>query len=150
MTYPASLSRKIASIAEKSFAGFDENTLASEAVRMMKEKNASSVLVTRKGHLRPVGIVTEKDIIHRGAAAGKALSAAKLRDLMSFPLIVVDEDASIRDAIRLMKANGIRRLPVVRGRRVVGLVTPESIINSIGVSVDVTAESELMQRLTME
>lgn len=145
MTYIASHSSRIASIAGQSFVTLEENTLASKAAKTMKEKNVSSVLVTKKGQLRPVGIVTEKDMVHRGEAAGKALSMTKLKDLMSFPLIVIDEDASIRDAIRLMKANDIRRLPVTRGRKVVGLVTPESIINSIGISIDVIAESEVMQ-----
>jgi CBS domain-containing protein len=75
-----------------------------------------------------VGIVTERDIV-RGMALGASRSAgATGRNIMSSPLIVVGPETPVEDALAIMAEKGIRRLPVVKGGGLLGLVTLEDIV----------------------
>lgn len=72
----------------------------------------------------PVGVVTDRDIVVRAIAAGRDLSACSAGDVMSTPCRSVDAGTNVRDAVALMEAEKIRRVPVVDGDgRLVGIVS---------------------------
>ena len=72
----------------------------------------------------PVGVVTDRDIVVRAIAAGRDLSACSAGDVMSTPCRSVDAGTKVRDAVALMEAEKIRRVPVVDGDgRLVGIVS---------------------------
>ncbi len=71
-----------------------------EAADIMLKSNIGSVLVERKG--RSVGIVTERDVVKKIVAAGLPPEGTKLRDVMSSPLVAIDCNASIGEAVQLM------------------------------------------------
>lgn len=62
---------------------------------------------------RPVGIVTDRDIVCRIVAAGKAPAAMTAADAMTVPCITAAEDMSLEECVRLMEGNRVRRIVVV-------------------------------------
>ncbi len=92
-----------------------------DAAVIMTEKKIGSVVVTKADE--PFGIVTERDIIRRVAAAGGLLQNTKLADIASQPLVTGSPDLTVEDATEMMTKNKIRKLPIVSENRVVGIVT---------------------------
>jgi len=91
------------------------------AASIMKERVRGSLVVVDNG--KPVGIITERDIVRRLVAEGKSASATKVGEIMSTPLISVGPEATVAAAVRVMYENGIRRLPIVEDDRVIGMLT---------------------------
>jgi CBS domain-containing protein len=92
------------------------------AARQMAEKKSGSVVIVRGEE--PVGILTEWDILARVVAQGRDPSATKVEDVMSKPLVSVDPDMKVSDAITLMVQKGFRRLAVKKaGNKLAGVVT---------------------------
>ena len=98
-----------------------------EAARIMGEKKIGSVVVTRDS--KPVGIFTERDLLTKVIANGLDMKQTIVADSMSGPLITVDEETSVKDAIILMAGRKIMRLPVTRKEKLVGIVTGAEIFN---------------------
>src|SRR6476660_3757007 len=120
--YSASMNQKIGTIAEKDFAKLDEDTIVIDAVKLMRDMGISSIFVTKsikKGHEKrqepdknPIGIVTERDILYRVIAENKGPFKVTIGEIMSSPIVAVDEGVSVKEAISLMRRNHIRRLLV--------------------------------------
>ena len=85
---------------------------ASDVTKLMLEKNISSVVVTNKAG-KPIGIVTERDIIRKIAVKNKVLKRVAVRDIMSAPLITIKAYDSIETAAAVMAKNKIKRLVVL-------------------------------------
>lgn len=98
-----------------------EETSASEAARQMKTVHRGCLIIVKGG--RPVGIITERDMVQRIMAVELKASAVKISEVMSKPLIYVGPEALVTDAARIMSQNKIRRLPVVDGMVLVGMIT---------------------------
>ncbi len=115
--YELPISQKVREFLETNYTLLDEDTNVSEATRIMKEKGISSVLVSSKrgaeGRAEPTGIVTERDILYKVVAENKEPFKTTLKEIMSSPIITINEDASVKDAVSLMRSKGIRRLVVV-------------------------------------
>ncbi len=93
---------------------------AAFAANVMKERARGSLVVVDGG--KPVGIITERDLVRRVIAENKS-TATKIGDIMSEPLITVGPEATISSAANIMYKNVIRRLPVIEGGRLLGMVT---------------------------
>lgn len=128
MTTTMNLSQKVSDVAEKDFVALDENLTIDKAAQIMQNKGSTSVLVTEHRTGKPVGIITEKDILYRVVGENRAPSETRLKKLISSPLVTIDENSSLKDAISLMMSKGIRRLPVVKGDTIVGIVNVMSVI----------------------
>jgi len=111
--YELPMSQKVREFLETNYTLLDEDTNVSEATRIMKEKGISSVLVISKRGAEPTGIVTERDILYKVVAENKEPFKTTLKEIMSSPIITINEDASVKDAVSLMRSKGIRRLVVV-------------------------------------
>jgi len=99
-----------------------------EAADLMSKNNIGSILVQRKG--RSLGIVTERDVVKKIVAAGLPPESTKLRDVMSSPLVVIDCNASIGEAVQLMLRKKVRRLVATEGKNIVGIFTERDIVGS--------------------
>lgn len=142
MKYSDYLSHKAVDVADKNPVILDESKNLAEAVRLMRKEQISSVLVGRDTQ-HVTGIVTERDILYRVVAESRGPFKTTLKEIMSSPLITVDEATPVKDAIALMRKNAIRRVPVLKQGRVVGILTLKSIIgNNHSGSVEL-AEIEL-------
>jgi CBS domain-containing protein len=81
---------------------------------------------------RPVGIITEKDILERVVTPGKDVYKTLAKDVMSEPVISIEASSTLKEALVLMKKNNIRRLAVTENGSLVGLVTERRLLASIG------------------
>ncbi|HEX9678204.1 CBS domain-containing protein [Nitrososphaera sp.] len=124
------MDKNVADAAEQAVI-LDESVTVAEAVKIMREKDVSSVFVSRKGEKLPVGIVTERDVLYRVVAANMGPFKITLKEVMSWPLVAVGESATVRDAIALMRSKGIRRLAVIRGEEMAGVITLKTVVGNI-------------------
>ncbi len=89
----------------------------SAAAREMRDYNVGDVIVVEEveGERVPIGILTDRDIVIAGIAehAGR-IDTLTVGDVMSAPLVTAREDENLFDVLKRMRAQGIRRLPVVR------------------------------------
>jgi CBS domain-containing protein len=99
-----------------------------EAVQKMNKFDIGSIVVM--DNKRPVGIITERDILRKIVEQGIDPSVVKANDIMSYPLITAEPDQSIEEAARLMAKKGIKKLPVVEDGRLVGIVTSMDIMKA--------------------
>jgi CBS domain-containing protein len=79
----------------------------------------------------PVGIITERDIVRRIVAKRSSLDV-KVLEVMTNTLITVGPDTSLREAARVMSANKIRRLPVLKNDKLVGIVVSSDFVRNVG------------------
>lgn len=110
--YSTSLSEKVGNLVERDFLSLDENTIVADAAKLMKDKGFSFVFVTRKSLESTIGIVTERDILYRVVAENQNPFKTTLKEIMSSPLITIDEESTIANAISLMRSKRIRSLAV--------------------------------------
>ena len=104
-----------------------ESSMA-EAARIMGEKHIGSLIV--KKYETPVGIVTERDLLSKVLAWGKDPVKEKVEASMSFPLVMIDPSAKIKEAAQMMiQKKG--RLAVFDGGKLVGVVTASDLISSL-------------------
>lgn len=95
---------------------------AALAARLISRHDIGSLPVcSEDGRLR--GIVTDRDIVLRCVAAEEDATQTPVREIMSRRCITVSPGDDAREATRLMAAEQVRRLPVVEGDRVVGMVS---------------------------
>jgi len=97
--------------------GFNETVLY--AAKLMHQQDVGD-LVVMEGNV-PKGIVTERDLVRRVMALKKPLDT-KVSEIMSDPLITIEDQASIREAARKMIKYKIRRLPVMKNTVLVGII----------------------------
>ncbi|MEM5852877.1 MAG: CBS domain-containing protein [Candidatus Aenigmatarchaeota archaeon] len=99
----------------------DENKTIKQAGELMKKTRRGCLIVTRKG--KPVGIVSDSDIIKRVVAKNLLPSKTKVKKVMSSPLVTIGPDEEILSAVRKMKKNNIHRLPVVFNGKLIGIIS---------------------------
>ena len=97
-----------------------ESTSVQEAARLMKEQDVGSLPVVEDDRL--VGIVTDRDIVVRGVADGSEVSSLSVKDVASHEVTTVEPDEDLDEALSLMAQQQVRRLPVVEGDRLVGIL----------------------------
>jgi CBS domain-containing protein len=90
------------------------------AARIMRDHDTGAVPVVENG--RPIGIITDRDIVIRWVAEDGKLDRP-VSEILSTDLVYASPDMSTRDAEELMAENQVRRLPVVENDRLVGIVS---------------------------
>lgn len=100
--------------------GVDYDQSIGDAARTMRDWGIGAVLVVRDGSL--YGLVTDRDLVVRAVAEAKGPDEP-VGPLSSADLIGVDADADAGEAARLMREHAVRRLPVIEGGQVAGLVS---------------------------
>ncbi|RLB15410.1 MAG: hypothetical protein DRG82_11615 [Deltaproteobacteria bacterium] len=98
-----------------------------QAMKKMVEKNIGSVIVSRGD--RPVGIVTERDIL-KDFCVNPRSGESRIADIMSSPLITIDAGTSLGRAADLMAEKKIRRLLVTEDDMIKGIVTERDIMRA--------------------
>ncbi len=106
----------------------ESDTTAREVAKLMKKHEIGCLIVMKKG--KPVGIVTERDMLKRVLLKSKDPRKTKVGKIMSKPLVVGEPQTDIRDAVRFMIEGKIKKLPIVEDDRLLGLVTFTDIIRS--------------------
>lgn len=93
-----------------------------EAAQLMKSEDIGDVMVVNKNN-KLTGILTDRDIVIRGAAGGADLKTVKVEEVLTKDVKTVGPDASIDEAVALMRSEAVRRLPVVEDGKLIGIVT---------------------------
>jgi CBS domain-containing protein len=101
-----------------------DRTLA-EAADLMARHSVGALVVTAGG--RVAGILTDRDIVVRSLSRGKVLED-QVKDVMTTDVATVDASADVSEAIALMRKRGVRRLPVVDGDVLVGVVSVDELL----------------------
>ena len=99
----------------------DRGASATEAARLMKEHDVGAIVITGGDEVQ--GILTDRDIVVRGIAEGRSPDEIQVGDICTSDLASVGPDDSVEDAIRLIRDQHIRRVPVVDGGRPVGILS---------------------------
>ena len=102
-----------------------------EATQAMAEKQIGSLLILERGDM--VGIVTETDMVRKVIAARLPASSTPVGAVMSYPLIQIDINHTVRDASRLMAEKRIRHLAVTEDHKVVGLLSVRDLVKMVSV-----------------
>ncbi len=93
-----------------------ESTIV-EAARLMRSFHVGDVVVLEEGdERRPLGLVTDRDVVLGVVAPGLDPESVTVGDVMSSDLVTVTEDVDFWEALALMRQRGVRRLPVVNER----------------------------------
>jgi CBS domain-containing protein len=98
----------------------EADATAAQAAKLMKEADAGMIPVVQGRRL--VGTVTDRDIAIRVVAEGKDAGATAVGEIASKDIVTIGPDQDIAEALGLMASNQIRRLPVVEGETLIGVV----------------------------
>lgn len=103
-----------------------------DAARRMAEKDVGCLVVVAGE--RPVGVVTDRDLVLRAIARGLDPTRARVEEVMSAPCVTVPDDVDPVEAASLMRAHRVRRLPIVARAtsRLVGIVTLDDLVHRFG------------------
>jgi CBS domain-containing protein len=128
---------RVRDIVDTAFVTLDENTLVAEGAKTLYVQEQCTIVVTHldagTGQRIPVGIITERDIIFRVVAQNRGPFKVRLRDIMSAPIITIDEDKSIEEALAILNKHKINRLPVVHDSSIIGIVTTGMVIRNVSI-----------------
>jgi CBS domain-containing protein len=81
---------------------------------------------------KPIGIITERDIARLVAFSSNLSTDTAISEVMSKPLITINQNSSIKEVTDLMQQNNIRRLPIVDNKgKLVGIITAKDILRSL-------------------
>jgi CBS domain-containing protein len=115
------VSLKVEDVMVKEVITIDENLTVKEAAEIMNKFEIGCVIAVGKG--KAMGILTERDVLKRVVAEGKDASKTKVKDVMTSPLVVAEPGMDLGEAVKLMFQMKIKKLPVVDGKKLVGLVS---------------------------
>jgi len=124
---------------KKNVLSIDSEASVKDAASKMVQHGVGSLVVTEQ-EARPVGIITETDLLSRVLALGKNPEIVKVKAVMSKPLIYGKPDMDFVEAAKLMINNEIKKLPITKDERVVGILT----------LTDIVAVHECMRELIQE
>jgi trk system potassium uptake protein len=127
------LDRSILSYIHGQFIVLDEDVNVAIAVRDMHSRRAELIIVTKD--IRPVGVVTDSDILDKVVMKGEDSDQILLKSIMSSPVISLSAKGTVRQALELMRVNTIKHIPVTDNIKIFGIVTQEELANAIRTSV---------------
>jgi len=104
-------------------------TSVHQAAKLMRQHHVGDLIVIDQVNSKPIGIVTDRDIVIEILAQGLDPSGISVEDIMTRDLVVVQERAGIFEAIEKMRSKGVRRMPVVNVEgTLVGILSVDDLI----------------------
>jgi CBS domain-containing protein len=126
--------KKAQDLMHKGVETIDGSVTVAKALKKMREKKVSSLIVNRRDVGDAWGIVTKKDIVTKVVDPGPSrrnLSSTKVYEIMSKPMVTVSPGLAIKYCIRLMAKAGVTRAPVFDGKEIIGILSFTDVFNSI-------------------
>ncbi|MGQ9506986.1 MAG: CBS domain-containing protein [Candidatus Bathycorpusculaceae bacterium] len=114
------------------------DTMVKEVVATMNKFNIGSIIVVQGE--RPVGIITERDILRRLVEPCLAPETLTARHIMTSPVTTIGETATIEEAAKLMAKKRVKRLPVMSNEKIVGIVTFTDIVTKVPTMLSILEE----------
>jgi predicted transcriptional regulator len=110
----------VKNIMSKPAVQINHDKTVQDAAQVMVKHRVGSIIVVKGNN--PIGIITETDINKKVVAPGKDPRKLKVKDIMSAPLVFSKPDEDILVTVEKMKKHKIKRIPVVEGGKIVGIV----------------------------
>lgn len=123
----------VGDVMSKEVVFIDGKETVADAIKLMRDRGVSSLVVNRRNHEDAWGIVTRKDIVSKVVDPGKVPSRTKVFEIMTKPLITVSPGLALKYCARLLHHGGIRRAPVFDGKEIIGIVSNTDIFDAIQV-----------------
>ena len=101
-----------------------------KAVELMEKHDIGCLVVENKR--KPIGIVTERDMLKRVLLQFRDPRMTRISDIMSTPLMISTPKTNLRDAVRLMNERRIKKLVIVNGGTLIGLLSITDVVRSLG------------------
>lgn len=114
------------------------DTTVKEVVATMNKFNIGSIIVVQGD--RPVGIITERDILRRLVEQSLAPEVLTARQVMTSPVMTINENATIEEAAKFMVNKKVKKLPVMDNGRLVGIVTFTDIVTKVPTLLSILEE----------
>jgi len=114
------------------------DTSVKEVVATMNKFNIGSIIVVQGD--RPVGIITERDILRRLVEQSLAPEVLTARQVMSSPVLTINENATIEEAAKFMVNKKVKKLPVMDNSRLVGIITFTDIVTKVPTLLSILEE----------
>ncbi|MGH7165628.1 MAG: CBS domain-containing protein [Nitrospiraceae bacterium] len=108
------------------FVTVDRDTDVRKAAEIMRDRNIGSLFIMRGKDI--IGIVTDTDLVRRSVAVGADPSKTTIEQIMSAPIITLDESKTLLDANDLMAREHLRHLGVTRNGKLVGMISVRDLV----------------------
>jgi CBS domain-containing protein len=116
-----------------------EEDSTDHVARLMEENDLGCVIVTNQDS-KPIGIITERDLVIRVLAKNLKPDIATAKEIMTAPLVTIEPDATISDAARRMSRLDVRRLGVLYKGDLVGLISSKDILGVMPELIEIIQE----------
>ncbi|MHA1905711.1 MAG: CBS domain-containing protein [Candidatus Thorarchaeota archaeon] len=110
-----------------------------DVAKLMNEMDLGSIVIVDRE--RPVGIITEADIVRRVVSEGRDVNTTKAQEVMTSPLFYVAPTTALTEAMRIMARSNIRRVVVLKNDSLAGIITSRDILKWSPELIDVLVES---------
>jgi CBS domain-containing protein len=121
-----------------------ENAFANRVATLMDKNEVGCIIVTTKDG-KPIGIITERDLVVRVLAKNVKPGSLKAKEVMTAPLINIEPDATVTDAARRMSRLNVRRLGVMYKERLVGIISSKDILGVMPELLETIQEKTLIE-----
>ncbi len=119
----------VSQLMKRDLVSVDSGTSVVEAAKLMKACNVGSVLVFHDHQV--IGIVTESDIVKKFVGADKAAYYMPVEDIMSSPIIGIEERRPLTEAADLMNRHQTHHLGVTKGGAMVGILSVRDLLHPV-------------------
>jgi signal-transduction protein with cAMP-binding, CBS, and nucleotidyltransferase domain len=109
----------------KKLETINPSNTAQEAAKKMRDKEVSSLVVTNSDD-KPIGIVTERDLVRQVCTKDVSSNSIIVHHIMSSPIATIDANSSVEVAADIMIQNKVRHLLVRNENKVLGIITPSN------------------------
>lgn len=117
----------------------DEDSSSNKVATRMDENDLGCIIITNKAG-KPVGIITERDLVIRVLAKNLMPDTIKAKEIMTSPLVTIQPEATISEAARRMSRLDIRRLGVVYKSNLVGIISSRDILGVMPELIEIIQE----------
>ncbi len=121
---------------------FYDQTAEEAAKAMLDNRAGSLIVIPKEDELKPIGIITERDIVTRVVAQGKNPKKTIVDDIATKPVVTAAPTMDIAKAMELMAKLNIRRIVIVEGNQMVGIVTYRDLLRVAPSLLEIAMEYE--------
>lgn len=99
----------------------DENITVKDAAKIMSKNNVGCVIITKGNSVK--GIITERDVMKNISKLNK-----KVKEIMPKKILTVNQEDEVESAVKLIRENEVKRIPVISNKKIVGIITITDIL----------------------
>lgn len=122
----------------------DESAPVNKVAQLMDKNDLGCIVVTSKG-AKPIGIITERDLVVRVLAKNARPDTIKAKKVMTSPLMTIEPDATISEAAKRMSKLDIRRLGVIYKGQLVGIISSKDVLGVMPELLETMQEKALIE-----